>query len=64
MLKRKKATERQRKIAIYLCTILSGDKNIGEVFNITPQAVTNALRDIDKMKEDNKKLNIEKEIGR
>lgn len=63
LLIRKKATERQRKIAIYLCKILSGKKNaeVGEVFNITLQAVTNAVRDIEKRIEEDKKIN--KEIG-
>jgi hypothetical protein len=62
LLKRKKATERQRKIAIYFCKILSGKKNIevGRTFGITLQAVTNALRDIERMREEDKK--IEKEI--
>jgi REP element-mobilizing transposase RayT len=62
LLKRKKATERQRKIAIYLCKTLSGKKNIevGRTFGITLQAVTNAVRDIERMGEEDKK--IKKEI--
>lgn len=61
--KRKKATERQRKIAIYLCKTLSGDKNaeVGKLFGITLQAVTNAMRDIDGIKEEDKKLS--RELG-
>lgn len=62
LLKRKKATQRQRKIALYLCKTLSGAKNseIGRMFGITAQAVTNAIRDIEKIKEKEKRL--EREI--
>ena len=70
ILKRKKATERQRKIAIYLSKTLSGKKNVevGRIFGITLQAVTNAVRDIERLKEENKKINkeieaIRREIG-
>lgn len=70
LLKRRKATEKQRKIAIYLCKILSGQKNIevGRVFGITLQAVTNAVRDIERKKDKDKKLSkeiilIKKEAG-
>lgn len=61
ILKRKKATERQRKIAIYLCKTLSGKKNVevGRIFGITIQAVTNAVRDIERMEEEDKKINKE-----
>jgi putative transposase len=61
LLKRKKATERQRKVAIYLCKILSDEKNVevGRVFGITIQAVTNAVRDIEKMREGDRKLSKE-----
>jgi len=62
LLERKKSTERQRKIAIYLCKTLSGKKNIevGRTFGITIQAVTNALRGIERMGEEDEK--IKKEI--
>jgi hypothetical protein len=62
LLERKKATQGKRKIALYLCKILSGAKNseIGKIFGITAQAVTNAVRNIEKIKEKEKKL--EKEI--
>jgi REP element-mobilizing transposase RayT len=70
LLKRRKATGRQRKIAIYLCKTLSGEKNVevGRAFGITLQAVTNAMRDIDKRREEEKKLSkeialIKKELG-
>lgn len=58
LLKRRRATERQRKIAIYLSKVLSGEKNreVGRMFGITLQAVTNAIRDIEKLKEKNLKL--------
>ncbi|MEW6162861.1 MAG: transposase [Nitrospirota bacterium] len=61
LLKRKKATERQRKIAMYLCKTLSGRKNIevGEKFRVTLQAVTNAIRDIERKRDKDKKLNKE-----
>ncbi len=62
LLKRKKATARQRKIAIYLCKALSGEKNIeiGKVFGITTQAVTNAVGDIEARRAENRK--VDKEI--
>jgi REP element-mobilizing transposase RayT len=70
LLKRRKATGRQRKIAISLCKTLSGEKNVevGRVLGITLQAVTNAVRDIDKRREEDKKLSkeialIKKEFG-
>jgi len=58
LLKRKKATGRQRKIAQYLCKILSGKKNIevGRVFGITLQAVTNVLRDIEEKRGKDREL--------
>ena len=58
LLERKKATQRQRKVALYLCKTLSGAKNgeIGKIFGITAQAVTNAVRNIEKMKEKEKKF--------
>ena len=58
LLKRRKATERQRKIAVYLCKTLSGKKNIevGRIFGITLQAVTNALRGVEKMMEEDREL--------
>jgi REP element-mobilizing transposase RayT/DNA-binding CsgD family transcriptional regulator len=61
LLKRKGATKRQRKIAIYLCKTLSGKKNVevGRVFGITIQAVTNAIRDIEKMMGKDRKLSKE-----
>jgi hypothetical protein len=49
---------------------LSGEKNVevGRAFGITLQAVTNAMRDIDKRREEEKKLSkeialIKKELG-
>lgn len=50
LLRRKRATEKQRKVVIYLSKVLSGSKNIevGRVFGVTAQAVTNAVRDIEK----------------
>jgi len=61
LLKRKKSTERQRKITVFLCKTLSGRKNveIGKVFGITTQAVTNAIRGIEKKESENKKLSKE-----
>lgn len=61
LLKRKRATERQRKIAIYLCKTLSGKKNVevGRVFGITIQAVTNAVRDIERVKDKDRGLSKE-----
>jgi hypothetical protein len=57
LLKRRRRTEAQRKIAVYLSKVLSGEKNteIGSVFGITLQAVTNAVRHVEKrMGEDNR----------
>jgi len=58
LLRRKRATEKQRKVAIYLSKVLSGSKNIevGKVFGITAQAVTNAVRDIEKRIEEDMKF--------
>jgi len=57
LLRRRKRTEGQRKVAVYLSKVLSGEKNaeIGSVFGITLQAVTNAVRRVEKrMGEDNR----------
>lgn len=61
LLKRKKATEGQRKKAIYLCRVLSGRTNseIGRAFGITLQAVTNAARGVEKKMAEDMKLNRE-----
>lgn len=61
LLKRRKATERQRKIAMYLCKVLSGKKNIevGGKFGVTLQAVTNIIRDIERKRDTDKRLNDE-----
>jgi putative transposase len=61
LLKRKKASERQRSIAIYLCKILSGKKNaeIGKIFGITLQGVTNTLRRIEKVVAKDRRLSRE-----
>lgn len=63
LLKRRKSTEKQRKIAIYLCRLLSGEKNaaIGRTFGITIQGVTNTVRRLGKSLETDKCL--EKEIA-
>ncbi len=62
LLKRKKAINRERKIAIYLCKALSGEKNIevGRIFGITTQAVTNAVRGIEVSRAEDRK--VDKEI--
>jgi hypothetical protein len=57
LLRRRRRTESERKTAVYLSKILSGGKNaeIGAVFGITIQAVTNAVRSVEKrIEEDNK----------
>ncbi|HAG51003.1 MAG TPA: hypothetical protein DHU69_08460 [Deltaproteobacteria bacterium] len=61
LLKRKKTTERQRKIAMYLCKMLSGRKNIevGREFGVTLQAITNAIRDIERRSDKDQKVNNE-----
>lgn len=50
LLRRRKRAEGQRNIAVYLSKALSGEKNaeIGSVFGITIQAVTNVVRRIEK----------------
>jgi chromosomal replication initiation ATPase DnaA len=57
-LRRRRRTEGQRKIAVYLSKILSGEKNaaIGSVFGITLQAVTNAVRSVEKRMEEDIKF--------
>jgi len=61
LLKRSKRTEPQRKIGLYLSKVLSGRRNadIGTLFGITLQAVTNAVRDVEKRREGDKRLDIE-----
>jgi len=57
LLRRRRRTEGQRKVAVYLSKVLSGEKNveIGSVFGITIQAVTNAVRRVEKrISEDNR----------
>lgn len=58
LLRRKKATEKHRKVAIYLCRTLSGEKNaaIGRTFGITIQGVTNTVRRLEKSVETDKRL--------
>ena len=52
LLKRKKATQRQRSVAVYLSKILSGRENaeVGRKFGITIQAVTNTLSRVRRMR--------------
>jgi REP element-mobilizing transposase RayT len=57
LLRRRRRAEGQRKIAVYLSKVLSGEKNaeIGSMFGITIQAVTNVVRRVEKrMGEDNR----------
>jgi chromosomal replication initiation ATPase DnaA len=57
LLRRRRRTEGERRIAVYLSKVLSGEKNgaIGSVFGITIQAVSNAVRSVEKrIGEDNK----------
>ena len=66
LLRRKRATENQRKKAIYLSKVLSGKANaeVGRIFGITLQAVSNAVRGIEKKMAEDKKLNREMELIR
>jgi len=61
LLIRRRRTEAQRKIAVYLSKVLSGEKNaeIGAVFGITIQAVTNAVRRVEKTMGEDIKFNSE-----
>ncbi|MCL0065836.1 transposase [Dehalococcoidia bacterium] len=61
ILKRKKSTARRRTIAIYLSKILSGKKNVevGGRFGVTIQAVTNAVKRIERAMEEDKELSRE-----
>lgn len=63
LLRRSKRTQRQRKIGVYLSKVLSSKRNadIGAVFGITIQAVTNAVRDIERRREEDKRLDTELE---
>ena len=58
LLKRKRATGEQRKLAIYLSKVLTGGKNVevGKIFGITIQAVTNVVGDIERRLEEDGKL--------
>ena len=59
LFKRRKRTGGQRRIAVYLSRVLSGKRNadVGTVFGITIQAVTNAVRDVEKRREGDRKFN-------
>jgi chromosomal replication initiation ATPase DnaA len=61
LLKRSKKTERQRRTGVYLSKVMSCRKNadIGVVFGITIQAVTNAVREVEKRKEADRRFNSE-----
>jgi chromosomal replication initiation ATPase DnaA len=61
LLKQRKSTERQRRIGAYLSKVLSGKRNadIGAVFGITIQAVTNAVRGVEKRREGDRRFNSE-----
>jgi chromosomal replication initiation ATPase DnaA len=57
LLRRRRRAEGQRKIAVDLSKVLSSEKNaeIGSMFGITIQAVTNVVRRVEKrMGEDNR----------
>lgn len=60
LLRRRRSTERQRKIGLYLSKLLSGKRNadVGAVFGITIQGVTNAVRDVEKRREGDKRLDL------
>lgn len=60
---RRRSTALQRKMAIYICKILSAEKNvdIGRTFGISTQAITNVLREIENLKEN--KIKIAAEIN-
>lgn len=61
LLGRRRRTEGQRKIAVYLSKGLSGGKNaeIGAVFRITLQAVSNVVRGVEKRIGENNKFGSE-----
>ncbi len=61
LLRRRKRAEGQRKVAVYLSKVLSGEKNagIGSVFGITIQAVTNVVRGVEKRIEEDGRFNSE-----
>jgi chromosomal replication initiation ATPase DnaA len=61
LLKRSKKTEGQRRTGVYLSEVMSCRKNadIGVFFGITIQAVTNAVRDVEKRKEVDRRFNSE-----
>lgn len=61
LLVRRKKTAEERKIAVYLSKLLSGEKNseIGAVFQISIQAVTNAVRRVEKRMEEDTQFSSE-----
>ena len=61
LLRRKRRTEGQRKIAVYLSKVLSGEKNaeVGAVFGVTIQAVSNAVRGVERRMEEDIKFSSE-----
>ena len=58
---RRRPAERQRRTGVYLSKVMSCRKNadIGVVFGITIQAVTNAVREVEKRKEADRRFNSE-----
>jgi REP element-mobilizing transposase RayT len=61
LLKRSKKTKGQRRTGVYLSKVMSCRKNaeIGVVFGITIQAVTNAVREVENRKEADRRFNSE-----
>jgi putative transposase len=61
LIKRRKRTEGERRIGVYLSKVLSGKRNgdIGDVFGITIQAVTNAVRGVEERREEDRRFNSE-----
>ncbi len=61
LLKRSKKTERQRRTGVYLSRVMSCRNNadIGAVFGTAIQAVTTAVREVEKRKEADSRFNLE-----
>ena len=61
LLRRSKRTERQRRMGVYLSKVLSRKRNadLGAVFGITIQVVTNTVMGVEKRREGDRRFNSE-----
>jgi len=61
LLRRNRTAVRQRKMAIYLCKVLTGEKNIdiGKIFEISAPAISNVIKEIENLKDKSSQVSSE-----